>query len=118
MCSVSPAARSERGGADRPRERDGIGATMAFYHDPGKADHAGAVIAARVQPAATRRSTGRAIEAGEPIEQEACEFLPHAIGDQAGDALHGLEGHVAGKSVGDHDIDVAGEDVVALDKAT
>src|SRR5438270_11440551 len=107
----------QRGRADRARESNSVGTTVAFYHDPVEAHHAGAVVTARIEPgrrAAQHRSgdrTGEAVEPGRP------ELLTHPIRDQPRDPLHGLERDVAGEAVGDDDVDVAGEDVVAFHEA-
>jgi len=108
--------RSERGGADGLREGDRIGSAVAFYHDPAQSDHARPVIAARVEAArhATQHPAGG--KSREAIEPGGVEFTAHARGDQRRHALHGLQRHIAGESVGHHHIDVAGEDVVALDE--
>src|SRR5438105_13355609 len=61
----------QRGRADRARESNSVGATVAFYHDPVEAHHAGAVVTARIEPgrrAAQHRSgdrTGEAVERSE-----------------------------------------------------
>src|SRR5216110_1445431 len=110
----------QRGRADRARESNSVGATVAFYHDPVEAHHAGAVIAARIEPgrrAAQHRSgdrTGEAVEPGRPelltrigcvrssgeaVEPGRPELLTQPIRDQPRDALHGLERDVAGEAV-------------------
>ncbi len=90
---------------------------MAFYHDPGKPHHARAVVAAWVEPGRRAAQHWACDEAGEAIEERGLKLLAHAIGDQAGDALHGLQGDVAREAVGHHDVDPAREDVIAFHEA-
>ncbi len=44
------------------------------------------------------------------------EFLAHGIGDQARRAFHRFQGHIAGESVRDDDVDLVRENIVALDE--
>jgi len=62
----------------------------------------------QLPPAAAQwigRSRGELVDQSVPAQ---------AVGDQPGDALHGLERHIAGEAIGHDDIHIAGEDVIAL----
>src|SRR5205823_12475025 len=102
----------QRGRADRARESNSVGATVAFYHDPVEAHHAGAVVTARIEPgrrAAQHRSGDRI---GEAVEPGRPELLTHPIREQPRDALPGLERRVVGAAVGGRGGDVAGWQIV------
>ncbi len=98
------------------RKSETIRAAVAFYHYPGKADHAGAVVSPRVEPG-SRSPQDRSRDEPRHLAEERCGKLrPQAIGDQMGSAFHGLQRHIARETIGHNDVDVTREDVVSLDE--
>ena len=116
-CRMRPRSTATRGGRDGARHGDPIGAPMAFYHDAVQADHDGAVVAARVERRADAlqhrpREQRRQLARGSWRVNSA---RSRSVISSATPSI-GLQRDIAGEAVGDHDVDLAGEDVVALDE--
>src|SRR5882757_1471791 len=87
---------------------------MAFYHDPGEADHACPVIAVGVETCGHSAQHRSGNETGQGRGQRRLELLSHAVTDEARSALHRLQSHVACEPIRYYNVHLAGEDVVSL----
>src|SRR5882757_84826 len=87
---------------------------MAFYHDPGEADHARPVVTIRIEPSRHPTQHGTRNETRQGRHQRRLELFPHAIPDEARGALHRLQSDIAGETVGDYNVHFAREDVIAF----
>ncbi len=47
---------------------------------------------------------------------DALELLAHGVGDQTRRAFHDFQRDIAGESVGDHDVDLVGKNIVPFDE--
>ena len=90
---------------------------MAFDDQPVEAEEHRAIVVIGVEMDLEHVQRGlRQGEAGLRAERRG-EGTAQQVGDEAGGALGGLQGDIAREAVGDHDIDFAARQLVALGKA-
>mmetsp|Transcript_1251 Transcript_1251/g.3581 ORF Transcript_1251/g.3581 Transcript_1251/m.3581 type:complete len:368 (-) Transcript_1251:709-1812(-) len=90
---------------------------MALEHQAAQAQQRRSVEAAVVHPVLEALEDRQGQQAGQPAEPVTLELGLDEAAHHAGQALRGLEHHVADKAVADDDVGRALEDVVALDIA-
>src|SRR5438876_360565 len=87
---------------------------MAFYHDPGEPDHAGAVVTVGIETCGHPAQHRPGNQTCKGRSQRSPELLAHAVTDEAGSAFHRLESYVAREPVGDDNVDFARKNIIAL----
>src|SRR5580693_8136135 len=95
----------------------GVGAAVAFDDDAVEAEKHAAVRLARVHDFTQLPECRAREEIADAGAERAAHGAFEILADLARGAFGGLERNVAGKAFGDDDVDGAGADVVAFDKA-
>src|ERR1700694_3382900 len=103
--------------ADRIEGRAGIRAAVRYHRHPVDAEEDGPTELAPVGAPADGPQLGADQQPAEGRDRVALHRVPHALEDELGGTLSGLDQDVAAEAVGDHDIGLASEDVLAFDVA-
>src|SRR5271154_884483 len=90
---------------------------MALDDDAVQTDHARTIIAARIYPFAQRIDARPRREVAELAQRRPYKLLAHGINNQSRRAFHRFQRNIAGESIGDHDIDLVGKNIMSFDEA-
>src|SRR5262249_26303059 len=95
----------------------GMGATVAFDHDPVEAEKNPAIRLAWIHLVAKRAECAARQKVTEPPRQRAVHLVLEVLAELARGALGGLKRDIAGKALGHHHIHGSLADIVTFDEA-